>query len=198
MFKSKRFSHHPSFQQYYNERWEDIRLSRILFNFPTRFFLFLSALTLVSSPFLTSESITDLLLIIFPIGLLSVFLMLAVYSLLLNVKLSKEVKQLPTNEINQKTKMLTILFKESIVQIFHTVSLILNLFGFFIVSYILQLIGFKISIFNLDFSFLLNAQLFSAIVFLGTLLIAITIDIIKRLMEYDIYENKQGIDERYR
>lgn len=198
MFKTKRFSHHPSFQQYYNERWEDIRLSRILLNFPTRFFLFLSALTLVSSPFLTSESITDLLLIIFPIGLLSVFLMLAVYSLLLNVKLSKEVKQLQTNEINQKTKMLTILFKESIVQIFHTVSLILNLFGFFIVSYILQLIGFKISIFNLDFSFLLNAQLFSAIVFLGVLLIAITIDIIKRLMEYDIYENKQGIDERYR
>lgn len=198
MFKTKRFSHHPSFQQYYNERWEDIRLSRILFNFPTRFFLMLIALTLVSSPFLASESITNLFLIIFSIGLLSVFIMLAVYSLLLNVKLSKEVKRLPTNEINQKTKMLTILFKESIVQIFHTVSLILNLFGFFIVSYILQLIGFKISIFNLDFSFLLNAQLFSAIVFLGTLLIAITIDIIKRLMEYDIYENKQGIDERYR
>lgn len=198
MFKTKRFSHHPSFQQYYNERWEDIRLSRILFNFPTRFFLMLIALTLVSSPFLASESITNLFLIIFSIGLLSVFLMLAVYSLLLNVKLSKEVKQLQTNEINQKTKMLTILFKESIVQIFHTVSLILNLFGFFIVSYILQLIGFKISIFNLDFSFLLNAQLFSAIVFLGALLIAITIDIIKRLMEYDIYENKQGIDERYR
>lgn len=198
MFKTKRFSHHPSFQQYYNERLEDIRLSRILFNFPTRFFLMLIALTLVSSPFLASESITNLFLIIFSIGLLSVFIMLAVYSLLLNVKLSKEVKRLPTNEINQKTKMLTILFKESIVQIFHTVSLILNLFGFFIVSYILQLIGFKISIFNLDFSFLLNAQLFSAIVFLGTLLIAITIDIIKRLMEYDIYENKQGIDERYR
>lgn len=198
MFKTKRFSHHTSFQQYYNERWEDIRLSRILLNFPIRLFLILSAITLVSSPFLTSDSITDLLLIIFPIVLLSVFLMLAVYSLLLNVKLSKEVKQLPTNEINQKTKMLTILFKESIVQIFHTVSLILNLFGFFIVSYILQLIGFKISIFNLDFSFLLNAQLFSAIVFLGALLIAITIDIIKRLMEYDIYENKQGIDERYR
>lgn len=198
MFKTKRFSYHPSFQQYYNERWEDIRLSRILFNFPTRFFLMLIALTLVSSPFLASESITNLFLIIFSIGLLSVFIMLAVYSLLLNVKLSKEVKRLPTNEINQKTKMLTILFKESIVQIFHTVSLILNLFGFFIVSYILQLLGFKISIFNLDFSFLLNAQLFSAIVFLGTLLIAITIDIIKRLMEYDIYENKQGIDERYR
>lgn len=184
MFKTKRFSHHPSFQQYYNERWEDIRLSRILFNFPTRFFLMLIALTLVSSPFLASESITNLFLIIFSIGLLSVFLMLAVYSLLLNVKLSKEVKQLPTNEINQKTKMLTILFKESIVQIFHTVSLILNLFGFFIVSYILQLIGFKISIFNLDFSFLLNAQLFSAIVFLGALLIAITIDIIKRLLVF--------------
>ena len=198
MFKTKRFSHHPSFQQYYNERWEDIRLSRILFNFPTRFFLMLIALTLVSSPFLASESITNLFLIIFSIGLLSVFIMLAVYTLLLNVKLSKEVKRLPTNKINQKTKMLTILFKESIVQIFHTVSLILNLFGFFIVSYILQLIGFKISIFNLDFSFLLNAQLFSAIVFLGTLLIAITIDIIKRLMEYDIYENKHGIDERYR
>lgn len=197
MFKTKRFSHHPSFQQYYNERWEDIRLSRILFNFPTRFFLMLIALTLVSSPFLASESITDLLLIIFPIGLLSVFLMLAVYSLLINVKLSKEVKQLQRNEINQKTKMLTILFKESIVQILHTVSLILNLLGFFIVSYILQLIGFKISIFNWDFSFLLNAQLFSSIVFLGSLLIAITIDIIKRLMEYDIYENKCDIDERY-
>ena len=197
MFKTKQFSHHPSFQQYYNERWEDIRLSRILLNFPTRFFLFLSALTLVSSPFLTSEFITDLLLIIFPIGLLSVFLMLAVYSLLINVKLSKEVKELQTNEINQKTKMLTILFKESIVQIFHTVSLILNLLGFFIFAYILQLIGFKISIFNWDFSFLLNAQLFSAIVFLGSLLIAITIDIIKRLMKYDIYEHKCDIDERY-
>lgn len=123
--------------------------------------------------------------------------MLAVYSLLINVKLSKEVKELQTNEINQKTKMLTILFKESIVQIFHTVSLILNLLGFFIFAYILQLIGFKISIFNWDFSFLLNAQLFSAIVFLGSLLIAITIDIIKRLMKYDIYENKCDIDERY-
>lgn len=198
MFKTKRFSHYPSFQQYYNERWEDIRLSRILFNFPTRFFLMLIVLTLVSSLFLASESITNLFLILFSIGLLSVFLMLAVYSLLLNVKLSKEVKQLPTNEINQKTKMLTILFKESIVQIFHTISLILNLLGFFIFAYILQLIGFKISICNWDFSFLLNAQLFSAIVFLGSLFIAITIDIIKRLMEYDIYENKQGIDERYR
>lgn len=198
MFKTKRFSHHPSFQQYYNERWEDISLSRILLDFPMRPFLILSALTLVSSPFLTSESIADLLLIIFPIVLLSVFLMLVVYSLLLNVKLSKEVNQLSTNEINQKTKMLTILFKGSIVQIFHTVALILNLFGFFIVAYILQLIGFKISIFNLDFSLLLNAQLFSAIVFLGALLIAITIDIIKRFLEYDIYENKQDIDERYR
>lgn len=185
MFKPKRFSYHSLFQQYYDEIWSNIKLSRVFLRFSPRLFLILIGITLVSSPFLASEKPTNVFLAIFSILLLGVFLLLGVYSLILNSKLSKEVKQLSLNEINQKTKMLAILFRESIIQIFHTVSLLLNLCGFFIASYVLQAIGFKVTMFELDFSFTFNAQLLSAIILFGALFMAIGFDINNRLFKDD-------------
>lgn len=184
MFKSKRFSYHSLFQQYYDDEvWSNIKLSRVLFRFSPRLFLILIALTLVSSPFLTSEKPTNAFLAIFSILVLGVFLLLGTYSLILNSKLSKEVKQLSLDEINQKTKMLAILFRESIIQIFHTVSLLLNLCVFFIASHVLQAIGFKVMVFNLNFLFTFNAQLLSAIILFGALFMAIGFDINNRLFK---------------
>lgn len=183
MFKPKRFSYHSLFQLYYDEIWSNIKLSRVFLRFSPRLFLILIGITLVSSPFLASEKPTNVFLAIFSILLLGVFLLLGVYSLILNSKLSKEVKQLSLNEINQKTKMLAILFRGSIIQIFHTVSLLLNFCGFFIASYVLQAIGFKVTMFELDFSFTFNAQLLSAIILFGALFMAIGFDINNRLFK---------------
>lgn len=186
MFKSKRFSYHSSFQQYYDDEvWSNVKLSRVFLRFSSRLFLILIALTLVSSPFLASEKPTNAFLAIFSILVLGVFLLLGAYSLILNSKLSKEVKQLSLDEINQKTKMLAILFRGSIIQIFHTVSLILNLCCFFIVCYLLQVIGFKVTMFELDFSFTFNAQLLSAIILFGALFMAIGFDLSNRLFKDD-------------
>ena len=95
MFKPKRFSYHSLFQQYYDDEvCSNVKLSRVFLRFSPRLFLILIALTLVSSPFLASEKPTNAFLVIFSILVLGVFLLLGIYSSILNSKLSKEVKQL--------------------------------------------------------------------------------------------------------